>query len=300
MVAIVLLLGVAAAGAWWFARSRETSHGWVAWFAAFGSIAACVALALFREGFFVGFRPASVFAWTTSDGATRSGDLLGSSQFLLNVALFVPAGVAWTVWVTATTTADVLWPRRTHDADRERAGPHGCGCVRHHRRRCEHTWSSPRRRCGSGNHWRPRAIRTNERHTTEPAPSIVCRCRARCRSRDHADRIDHRSRSSPGSAFTTSSKTCSPRRPTTRSPQSFLVIRTTPTNPMGSAKFVDAEQIFGAISVRSSGARYSDDQIEMRWPALFFGFRRCVFVVWTPAAVEFRDVSGRACTEFIG
>ena len=55
-----------------------------------------------------------------------------------------------------------------------------------------------------------------------------------------------------------------------------LVIRTTPTNPMVAAS-VDAEQIFGVISVRSSGARYSDDQIEMRWPARF-GVRRCVFV----------------------
>ena len=66
------------------------------------------------------------------------------------------------------------------------------------------------------------------------------------------------------------------------------------------ARFVDGEQIFGAISVRSNGARYTNDQIEIRWPALFFGFRRCVYVTWTPTNVEFRDASGQACTEFIG
>ena len=80
------------------------------------------------------------------------------------------------------------------------------------------------------------------------------------------------------------------------------VVRADPDNPQldDSSRFVDSEQIFGAISVRSDGARYTDDQIEMRWPALFFGFRRCVYVTWTPLDVEFRDVSGRACTEFIG
>ena len=43
----------------------------------------------------------------------------------------------------------------------------------------------------------------------------------------------------------------------------------------------------------------TDDLIEIRWPALFFGFRRCVYVTWTPSDVEFRDVSGRACTELL-
>ncbi len=100
VVAMVGLLAVAAVGAWWFTRIHETPHGPVAWFAAFGSIAGCVALTLLREGLRVGFRPAGVFAWTTSGwDRLADGDLLGSSQFLLNIALFVPAGVAWT-WVT--------------------------------------------------------------------------------------------------------------------------------------------------------------------------------------------------------
>ena len=80
------------------------------------------------------------------------------------------------------------------------------------------------------------------------------------------------------------------------------VVRADPDNPEqldDSARFVDGEQIFGAISVRSTGSRYTDDLIEIRWPALFFGFRRCVYVTWTPSDVEFRDVSGRACTELL-
>ena len=34
--------------------------------------------------------------------------------------------------------------------------------------------------------------------------------------------------------------------------------------------------------------------------ALFFGFRPCVYVIWTPSGVEFRNLSGPACTDFIG
>ncbi len=100
LLAVVALLAMAAAGAWWFTRTRETPHGPVAWFAAFGSIAGCISLTLLREGLRFGFRPTGVYAWTTSGwDRLADGDLLGSSQFLLNVALFVPAGVAWT-WVT--------------------------------------------------------------------------------------------------------------------------------------------------------------------------------------------------------
>jgi hypothetical protein len=51
---------------------------------------------------------------------------------------------------------------------------------------------------------------------------------------------------------------------------------------------------------RQARIRDLDDRIEIRWPALFFGFRRCVYVTWTSSGVEFRNVSGGACTEFIG
>ena len=66
------------------------------------------------------------------------------------------------------------------------------------------------------------------------------------------------------------------------------------------ARFDDSEQIFGAISVRADGFRYTENQIELRWPALFFGLRRCVYVTWTPTAVNLNDRSGSACTDFIG
>lgn len=42
------------------------------------------------------------------------------------------------------------------------------------------------------------------------------------------------------------------------------------------------------------------EEIEIRWPALFFGFRRCVYLIWTRSGIAFRDTSDKACTEFIG
>jgi hypothetical protein len=66
------------------------------------------------------------------------------------------------------------------------------------------------------------------------------------------------------------------------------------------ARFSDSEQIFSAASVRADGFNYADDRIELRWPAIYFGFRRCVYVIWQPRSVDFRNVSGSACTDFIG
>jgi hypothetical protein len=40
------------------------------------------------------------------------------------------------------------------------------------------------------------------------------------------------------------------------------------------ARFSDSEQIFSAASVRADGFNYTEDRIELRWPAIYFGFRR--------------------------
>ena len=48
------------------------------------------------------------------------------------------------------------------------------------------------------------------------------------------------------------------------------------------------------------GTQYSPDAVKVRYPAPFFGLHRCVFVIWTPTAVEFQLGSGDACTDFLG
>jgi hypothetical protein len=57
--------------------------------------------------------------------------------------------------------------------------------------------------------------------------------------------------------------------------------------------------VFGAADDYANGTRYSNDTIEIRYPATFFSLHRCVFVVWNSEGVEFRKASGHDCTDFI-
>jgi hypothetical protein len=67
------------------------------WFAAFATLAVIVSVTLFRDGFPTVFRLDRLSQWSGDGFRLLSRDPLGSSQFLLNVALFVPAGAAWTL-----------------------------------------------------------------------------------------------------------------------------------------------------------------------------------------------------------
>lgn len=61
----------------------------------------------------------------------------------------------------------------------------------------------------------------------------------------------------------------------------------------------DPSAVFGATASYSDGTRYSDSTIEIRYPATFFSLHRCVFAVWNDDGVEFRKASGHDCTDFI-
>ena len=61
----------------------------------------------------------------------------------------------------------------------------------------------------------------------------------------------------------------------------------------------DSSAVFGAADDYANGTRYSNDTIEIRYPATFFSLHRCVFVVWNSEGVEFRKASGHDCTDFI-
>lgn len=299
VLAVVVLLALGAAGAWWITRSRETGHGAVAWFAAFGSVAACISLTLLREGLRFGFQPARVVSWTTSGwDRLADGDLLGSSQFLLNVALFVPAGVAWTrvtgrplrtltglvglsmliesvQGITGAGGADV-----TDVAANSLGAALGVGAAA--------IATTVTRRAGTAT-----VAPTNPRRRAAVSAGLVVMVavalagliagaeRRQARVRDELEAVF---------AATTYDQIAAVATATTDDPERFE----------DGATFTDILQIATAISVRADGFRYADNQIEIRWPALFFGFRRCVYVSWTPQRVDFRDESGSACTDFIG
>ncbi len=299
LLAVVALLAMAAVGAWWFTRIRETRRGPVAWFAAFGSIAGCISLTLLREGLRVGFRPTGIFAWTTSGwDRLADGDLLGSSQFLLNIALFVPAGVAWT-WVTGRPLRtlgglvgltmlieSVQGLTGAGGADVTDVAANALGAALGVGAATIATAGLVRAGVVTGTPASPR------RRAFTAAGLVVVVAITLTTLILGADRRQARIHGELQNVFAD-----------TTYDEIDAVVRTDPNEPEqldDSARFADSEQIFGAISVRPDGFRYTDDQIEMRWPALFLGFRRCVYVTWTPSDVEFRDVSGRACTEFIG
>lgn len=300
LATVVVLFIASAVAAWWLTRRRETDSGAIAWFAAFASVAGCISLTVARHGPPQGFRPGEVFAWTVSGWDRLGGsDLLGSSQFLLNVALFVPAGVAWT-WVTGRATRSlaglialsmliesVQAVAGLGAADITDVAANTVGAV-------VGVVAAAVARAGlqragissAGAHAPPASPR---RRAFVAAGMVVLTVASLTALLAGADRRQARIRDELENAFLDTSYD-----------EIDAVLRGDPDGLDADAQFTDGEQIFSAVSVRADGFRYTDDQIELRWPALFFGFRRCVYVIWQPTSVEFRNLSGPACTDFIG
>lgn len=297
VVALVALLAASAGAAWWLTRRTETGRGPVVWFAAFASIAGIIALTLTRHGLPMAARPGDAFAWTNSGwNRLAEDDLLGSSQFLLNVALFVPAGVVWT-WVTGRASRSLVGlvalsmlietiqgvavvgaPDITDVAANSLGAVLGVAATAGGRAVLGRTDASTTRESASP---RRRAIVT--------AVLIVGAVVVMTALLAGADRHQAQLRSELETALGD-----------TTYDDIDAVLRGDPGQLRADARFTDSEQIFSAASVRADGFRYTDDRIELRWPALYFGFRRCVYVIWQPTTVEFRNVSGSACTDFIG
>ncbi len=61
-----------------------------------------------------------------------------------------------------------------------------------------------------------------------------------------------------------------------------------------------SKEVFDKTSVRPDGMRYGDKSVTIRYPASFFGIRRCVFAMWATGSFAVKRGHGRACTEFIG
>lgn len=94
--ALAVLLVAAAVLAWWFRRSGRTDQAFGALFASLASICFIVAVTLLRSGWPQQFSVGRVTDWSTAGFERLRSDPFGSSQFILNFVLFVPAGVAWT------------------------------------------------------------------------------------------------------------------------------------------------------------------------------------------------------------
>lgn len=299
VLSLLVLLIASALGAWWLTRRAATARGPVAWFSGFASIAGCVSLTLARDGPPQRFRPGEVLAWTVS-GWDRlvDGALVASSQFILNAALFVPAGVVWT-WLIARplrTLAGLVGLAMAIESLQSVTGV-GAADV------ADVAANSIGAALGVGGAaiamlalertGRSTSASANPRRQAFVAAGVVVVLITGWTALlAGADRRQARIHNELEQVF---------------SDTSYEDIATVLLgDPDDSDRFVvdprftDSEQIFGAISVRADGVRHSDQQIEVRWPAVFFGFRRCVYVIWSPMGLRLRDLSGEACTVFIG
>jgi len=97
--ALAVLLVAAAVLTWWLRRSGRADQAFGALLASLASVSLIVAVTLFRSGWPQQISPGRVADWSTTGLEQLRSDPFGSSQFILNVVLFVPAGIAWT-WMT--------------------------------------------------------------------------------------------------------------------------------------------------------------------------------------------------------
>ena len=297
VIAVIVLMGLSAAAARWVAERRSTTRGSIAWFAAFASIAGILALTLARHGAPQAFRPGETFGWIGSGwDRLSSGDLIGSSQFVLNAALFVPAGAAWT-WVTGRALRSLAGlvalamlvesvqgiaglgaPDITDVAANSIGATIGVAATA--------LLVAGLRRAGvAATRDRP----DSQRGAITAVALVLVAITSLTVVLVGADRRQATIRDELEQALGDTSYD-----------DIDAVLRGEPEQLEAGARFSDSEQIFSAASVRADGFNYDEDRIELRWPATFFGFRRCVSVVWQPRGVEFRNVSGSACTDFIG
>lgn len=297
VVVLIVLLAVSAVAARWVTDRRATARGPIAWFAAFASLAGIVALTLARHGPPTTIRPADTFDWLGSGWDRLSGDdLLGSSQFLLNAALFVPAGATWT-WVSGRALRSFVGlvafamliesvqglvglgaPDVTDVAANAIGAAIGVAATR--------AVLAVLARAGATV---PAAARSHRDSSIVAVGLVVLTIASLSAVLAGADRHQAEIRSELERALGD-----------TEYDDVDAVLRGNPGRLHPDARFTDSEQVFGAASVRADGSRYTDGRIELRWPATFFGFRRCVFVTWEPRSVEFRNASGSACTDFMG
>lgn len=298
LLATLVLVAASAAGLWWLGR-RRTVRRPLAWLAALGTSALCISFTLARDGVPEAFRPGDVFAWVGS-GWDRLGhsDLLGSSQFLLNVALFVPAGLAWT-WLTrrpgrtllglaglsmvveSLQAVGALGAADIGDVVANSVGAAiGVAAAVGATRGADSS--------GASNS----SLAVGRRRGAVAAGAAVAVSAAVIVLIGGAERNQRNIRQELERAFADTSYV-----------DIVAALGGDPDvagRPSSDGRFDDSEQIFGAISVRADGMRSAEDRIELRWPALFLGLKRCVYVTWTPTTVDFDDRSGSACTEFIG
>ena len=277
--ALLVLLVVSALIAWWLQYSQRSQRGFVAWFAGFASVALIVSVTLFRDGLTSGFHPTGFLHWSNGGFERLSRDPLGSSQFLLNVVLFVPAGLVWT-WVVKRPTAVLACLVGVSLLIECAQGITGAGVTDV----ADLAANGIGAALGVGVAALVSAVVRSKGVVISGRAQILAIVAT--------------------SAFVVLSVSgwfigASQRQQSVEDELQRRFANTT-TDDIDALLAEDPEQLWSAISARSDGSRHLDDAIEVRYPATFFSLHRCVFVTWTKTSVTFRKASGDDCTAFLG
>lgn len=280
--ALVVLVATAGVLTLWLRRSGRTKQEFSTLFASLASICLILAVTLCRVGWPHRFSIDKLTEWSRTGFDRLRSDPFGSSQFILNIALFVPAGAAW-AWMTrrpivsaaalvvgsllvesvqavtglgAPDLADVM-----ANSIGAFIGVGAATLVSHARARRPGATLSPRRRA-----------------TIAAVVVGVCAV-ALTLVLVGADRRQRSIELELQTAF----------EGTTRAD----IDRWNADGTM-------LDEVFDAVSVFADGTEYSPEEVMVRYPASFYGLHRCVFVVWTETSVRFERESGDVCIDFMG
>lgn len=279
LVALAVFLAAALLGARWLHRSdRFERRSTGLWFAGLASLALIIAVTLFRDGLPTTIRLGNLGEWSADGLRQLSRDPFGSSQFVLNIVLFVPAGAAWTVisrrpvlsWLALSglslfiESIQAVTGAGANDvadlAANSLGAAVGAAIV-------AAFWAI----CGNRNiDLSGRSRRLLLAGVAATALALLAGWFIGASNRQQKVEDVLRSKFAD----------------TDRSDIEALLDS-------------DPSAVFGASTDYADGTRYSGDTIEIRYPATFFSLRRCVFAVWDSEGVEFRKASGHDCTDFI-
>lgn len=273
-----VLLIVAAVASWFLARRDEPDWSAVEWFVALATLAVIIAVTTLRGEIRFGFAPSNLISWGGGVDAL-SRDPLGSSQFMLNVALFIPAGIVW-AWLTrrplktlgalaafsfAMEIVQALTGVGVNDLvdliSNTAGAAIGTGIAAIALQLLSRRTATP--------------LSTRMRTITMAAIAVVVTLVA-VGWFGGASARQQRVEEAVREAFAG-------------------------TNLQEIEQRVedDAFAVFSAGGDYSDGSIYLPDSISYRYPATFFSLHRCVYVTWTADAVEFRKAAGSECSDFI-
>ncbi|MBB1246683.1 VanZ family protein [Streptomyces durbertensis] len=279
----LLVLTLMSAGATWLIRRRGASdrHGGLV-FAGLVSVSLILSVTLFRDGRLT-FTPEQLLHWSVSGWQRVSYDPFSSIEVLLNVALFVPAGLCWTLLARRPLRVMAALVGLSFLIECLQAVT-GLGANDVSDLIANSVGGALGVLAGSLILWlRGRAggsLRLSRSGTALAAGSVAALVAAAVAGVLLG--AEHRQASLE------------------RELNGRFAGTSLETYAAWEADDRLYEEVFAAASAFADGTRHRGDDVRVRYPASFFGLPRCVFVDWAPGDVAVHRGSGEECSAFMG